>query len=150
VTDTGVPVPDYIAVRDAQHRYLRTVPGVRAVLAYEPRAVQAGPLIYTLLDEVPLGVTGQVEDRTYGMIHRLCVPWQDSEGAEDEIARLVDPIIDALRRAFWTRLDGLIASGTLKLGTVRAGFLTIGGALYRVVDFPTSALVKGPHTRHQP
>lgn len=146
----GVIVPSYLDVREAQHRHLRAVPGVRAVLTYEPRAVQVWPLIYTLLNEVPNGVTGQVEDRHYGMIHRLCVPWQDNERAEDVISALVDPIIDCLRRAAWTRLDGLIPSGTLRIGTIRAGFLPIAGVIYRVVDYPTTALVKGPHTRHQP
>lgn len=150
MSDPGVPVPDYLAVREALHRYLRTVPGVRAVLTSEPRAVQTWPVIYTLLDEVPNEVTGQVESRYYGMIHRLTVPWQDNDRAEDEITKLIDPIFNTLRRAFWTRLDNLVPSGTLSIGTVRAGFLPIAGVLYRVVDYPVSVLVKGANTRHKP
>lgn len=144
------PVTTYIHVRDALHRYLQDVPGIKAVLSYEPQSAQVWPLIYSLLDEVPMNVTGQVETRDYAVIHRLCGPWQGAERMEAVLAELVDPVLDALRRAAWTRLDGLIPSGMVQLDTVRAGFLPIGGTLCRVVDFRTITKVKNAHSRHAP
>jgi len=143
----SVHVPTYPAIRDAQHRYLRTVPGVRLVLGFEPKAVNTWPMIYTLLDAVPVSATGQVQARRYTCIHRLCGPWAGEERAEEILTALVDPILDALGRAAASRLDDLIPSGILELGDVRAGFLTIGGAWQRVIDVTTTALVKGPAIR---
>lgn len=113
---------------------------VGGILDYEPAAIQKAPLMYSLLDEVDQTVTGMARGRRYRFMHRLVVVWVDNRQAEATILRYVDAIPAAIDAD--PSLGGVLGSGIARIVDQRAGWVTIGGALYRVLDSFSDTLDK--------
>lgn len=130
-----------VIVRNAVQARLQTVAGVNRVLKYIPTSVQDPPLVYLWLDDSDDVSKGQIFGDRWRIMARLVIAWQDNEQAEEETAPLVDAILSALRA---DRHLGVAGAGAPLLESVdcEAGWVTIAGAEYRVIDFELSILDK--------
>lgn len=128
-----------------------TVTPAPLVLNYEPTSVQR-PLIYSLLESRTVGSMNQIMPITYRTFHRVCVPYQDPAGAED----LTLQWLDAMPNSVWASrefaalagVEALInvadgrAGGIVQMSEGTLGFVEIGGAKCRAIDFYSTVLVK--------
>jgi hypothetical protein len=73
-------------------------------------------------------------------LHRLIFRWQDNERAEQELIPYVDSLPAAIHADRY--LGGVLHSGEASIESVEGVFVTIGGVLYRALDFHATVLEK--------
>lgn len=130
----------YSDVLAGLHTRLDTVSGLTVVMG-EPASVQTSPLLYSALENVTREVQGTTVRVTYRTLHRLCIRWGEREQAEAELAALVNAIpmtIDAS-----PRLGGQ-TRGQATMTAGEAGYVTLGGVVFRSMDFYSSVMEVGP------
>ncbi len=132
----------YGAIVEGLHERFETVAGIRRIYDYEPATLQATPALYTVLERVERQQGGPLMVSRYRILHRLCLRWQDNEHAEEELIPYVNAIPDALDAD--PQLGGRITSGIARIAEAEAGFATINGTLYRVLDFYSDVVHKAP------
>ena len=130
----------YSAILAGLNERFATVPTIARVLDYEPTSIQAFPTLYSLLDRVEYLPAGQARATRYRVLHRLCLRWQDSERAEEQLVPYVDSLAAAVRAD--PHLGGRIASGLAQVVEAQGTFVVIGGVLLRCLDLYTETLVK--------
>jgi hypothetical protein len=129
----------YQDIATALNARLAAIPGIVSVLDYEPTSAQASPLIYSLLDTVTRTVQGTTVRITYRTLHRLCIIWQDSEWAEEQLRSFIEAIPEALEaRPRIGKADGQIALGD-------AGWAEVGNVMVRVLDFYSEVVEIRPY-----
>ena len=114
---------------------VRGVPGLHSVLDYEPIAFHEVPAVYLLLDSFSRTQAGQVTVMRYRVLCRVCIAWQDNEGAERELIPFVNSIPAAIDAD--PTLGGAITRGAAQVAedaNAIAGFVRIGGTMYRSLD----------------
>ncbi len=130
----------YTAVVAGIKERLETVSGLEMVLDYEPASIQRLPAAYIIIDEYEDVTAMAVTAARYIVIIRLCIRWQDNEKAERELMPFVNSIpaaftgYDALNRPN-EQLGGRINSGLAEIVRAKAGWVPIGGTIYRILDF---------------
>ena len=132
---------NYTSVRDGLHATVATVTGIKAVLDYEPSAIDIHPLAWILLDsfERAGAPAGQIGRRVRFMV-RVAAPVQDSKAAEDELIAIAMMVGDAVERN--KQFSGAITKGIAVPPDGRAGWINMGATKVRVVDTFVSAYVK--------
>lgn len=141
---------NYSDVIDGLHTRFATVSGIHALLKYEPTAIHRPPTLYSLLVSFTEQQQGQLNVRTYRILHRLCFAWQDNEKAEEQLMPFVSSIPLSVEQD--PRLGGRLAppntqSGWAMIEECRAGFVRIDGTIYRSLDFFSTVIVKRPIER---
>ncbi len=126
------------------HARFATVEGLRAILIGEPPTFDDAPLLYSLLDRVPeRSQAGQVTTMRYRFLHRLVVLWTDPHQAEQELLRFVNTIPAAVDAD--QQLGGTLTSGLASFVEGQAGFVVNSQTLYRVFDWYSETVEKGPY-----
>jgi hypothetical protein len=114
------------------------------ILKHVPATIST-QLIYIRFRRAQRGQGGQVTSMRYFFLVRLCVPYQDNEGAE----LLLDSYINAVPAAIDAdpTLGGAISSGMASVSTVNSdpAFLDMAGTLCRYADFEVEALEKAAY-----
>ncbi len=131
----------YTEIRAALHDLLKVVqPRIAVVLAYEPAQLHDFPTLYTIFSDAELSLLPGLTRFEYRFIARLCFRWQDNEGAELEI----EPYINAIPAAFdpHLMLDGVLKSGQARVTGMSGVFVSIGGTVYRAVDYTINVIDK--------
>ena len=106
---------------------------VNYVLDYEPTAIHDAPMLYLLLDGFERDTTVQPVRYTYRVLATLVIRWQDNEQAEKELLTLVNEVADALDADIG--LGGALGGGVALVTGGDAGYATISGTIYRVVEY---------------
>lgn len=124
---------------------LLQIDGLNAVILGEPTAVHDPPLLYVAYQEFDRPLRNSPPARNLvGMAHtfalRLVIQWVDNPEAERQLLTLLDEIPDAIDAD--PRLDSQLEKGIARVTTGLAGFATIGGTLYRIVDYTLEVLEK--------
>lgn len=133
----------YVTCRAALHEVLKTVqPKIPVILAYEPKQLHDFPTLYTLFNTAERGTAVGVTAMRYKLVCRLCFRWQDNEGAELE----TEPYINALPAAIDADagLGGALNSGIAQVTALQGVFVSIGGTVYRAIDYTVDILEKAP------
>lgn len=130
----------YAGVIEGLHERFATVPGIAAILDYEPSSVQVSPLLYSVLDRVELGRMGQVRTYRYYILHRLLIRWQDGSAAERELIPFVNAIPAAVSAD--PHLGGRLGNGIAEIESIDALWTKIAGVEYRTLDFMSNVLEK--------
>ena len=123
----------YELVTEGLHACFATVTAVKVLLDHEPTAVHATPLIYSLQAGFERSVDGTVTRTVYRTRHRLLIAWQDSESAEEMLRALTDAIPQAVEAD--PKLGGKVRPGDAQIVSGDPGWVTVGGAEYRALDF---------------
>ncbi len=123
----------YANVVEGLNAAIATVPGIKAVLDYEPTSVQTSPLVYSILDGFDRQVTGLTARVTYRTMHRLCIRWQDPEASEELVRSLADAVAEAVEAD--PKLGGRLRPGDAQITRGDAGWAQIGNTTCRIVDF---------------
>lgn len=128
------------------HARFATVEGLDAehILDYAPDAIEPITL-FSMFESWSGEEKTQVAHDTYRTRHYLCFQWQDNEQAEVELRPYIQLIPASVRAD--PHLNHLIDSGWAKITEVVADFITIGGILYRTLEFVSEVLVKSPVVR---
>jgi len=114
--------------------------GVINILGYEPKAIEP-PTMYTVHDSDSHLEDGQLVADSYNLVHRLCWQWVDNEQAEAQIRPFRDLVIKAVEAD--PLLGGRITQGRGAMITgSRSVFVTIGGTIYRALDFTSLTVCK--------
>lgn len=124
----------------------RTVDGLRTILLGEPTGDLDLPGMYSAFEsfERPMAGRPPADNLTgmrYRFVHRLMLRWVDFQAAEMQLLTFINKIPAAIDAD--PRLGGRITSGDVRIVAGDAGFVTLGGAKYRVVDFRSEILEKG-------
>lgn len=126
----------YTAIVAALKTAFEGVTGIAYVLDYEPKAIHDTPMLYLLLDALDRDDEGPAGVRSrYEIMATLVVRWQDNEAAEQEVIALMDPVAGALDADI--TLGGM--NGFALVTRADAGYATISGTLYRIVEFTVTA-----------
>jgi hypothetical protein len=121
----------------------QTMAGIEdvSILNYEPKAPQAFPTLYTLLEDVQwVNLTLTTRLPLYRMLHRMLFLWQENEQAEVELAGFVDALPAAVEAD--PHLGGVLTDGArAQVDSCEATFIRFGGSntLYRALDFHSTA-----------
>jgi hypothetical protein len=124
----------------------RGVDSLRTIMLGEPTGDLDLPGLYTAFESFDRPLEGRppgdnVTGMTYRFVHRLMIQWVDFQQAEMQLLTFINKIPFAV--ASDPQLGGRITSGVAKIVAGDAGFVTIGGVKYRVVDFRSETLEKG-------
>ena len=120
-----------------------TVTDIKAVLLYEPSAIQVTPTAYILLDRYARNQRGQITATRPRFMVRLCVPVPTSEDEEIAAVELAFAIADAVDAD--SQFTGAIVAGMAQSPDGIAGWVRIGGTLYRALDVFVECVVKGAY-----
>ena len=128
---------EYTAVLAAIHARLSAIAALKVKYVGEPPAVQEWPALYSVLVAADWAQVGQIDVRRYQTQHRVLVNYQDRQQGEQELAALVDGVLDALG-------DPYLAPGQqiTEVLNIRAGWIDVGDTEFRVLEFTTKVLVK--------
>lgn len=118
----------------------QTVPGLAAVLDYEPHTVGSSPLLYSLFDSYEPQYSNQKTKHTYRLLHRVCVTWQDNQGAEVLLLPFLSSVPAAIRADPF--LNNSLGGGYALITGCVGAFVIIGGALCRAYDFTSESFYK--------
>lgn len=136
----------YTDILDGLHERFLTIPGLDAnrILPYEPTSADSQPLLYSLFDRYELTSAGQLDKHTFRILHRVCVTWQDNEGAE----LLLMPFLASVPAAIHAdmRLGGRLTEGYARIVEATGVFVVIGGVLCRAYDFTSESFYKQGRT----
>jgi hypothetical protein len=130
----------YETIVEGLHERLVTVTALKAVLDYVPTSVQDSPVVWSVLADMKITRTGQVVAKPYRILHRVAIQWQDNEQAELAALPLVDSIPDAVEAD--PHLGGRLVSGMAEINECEAGWATIGGLEFRLLDFYSTVVEK--------
>jgi hypothetical protein len=133
----------YQQVLSGLHTRFATVDGIKQIYDYEPLAIYEPPILYSLLDSFERVQSGQITSMRYKILHRLVFRWVDVTEAETAILPYVNSIpasVDADQT-----LGRVITSGIAHIDSCQAVFVTIGGVLFRCLDFYSNVLEKQPY-----
>lgn len=120
-----------------------TIPKIQNIVLGEPSAAHELPCLYTAYGNFHRDRIGQTVTMTHTFYHRLLIAWQDPEQAEAELLELAPQIPIAIDKD--PSLDGRIATGGLAKTTDGiTGFQEISGTKYRLVEYTTTVIEKGP------
>lgn len=148
---------NYVIVRDGINAVLATVGDLTTatVLSYEPYSQHCQILLYTTPLDATLGSTkirgtASVGAWVYRMRHRLCVPWQDRENADEVLAPYLDAIPSAINDDPWlgtVYTDNSLSGGTfITSWEAHEDLMQFGsdpsGPWFRYVDFFSESTVK--------
>ena len=136
--------PVFRDILDGLVATLGRVEGIKQVLDYEPTAIQTTPLVYLLLDSFEREVKAGLVQERYRILVRTCIQWQNNRGAEEQLVGFVTTIPAAVDAD--PTLGGAITSGLARMLSGSTGFLTVGGAMYRVLDLYADVFAKGSHS----
>lgn len=126
---------------DERLQTLNGSPHNLVVLDYEPAAIQVSPIALVLFSGFDgRNTAGQITTTPWEITVRLMVKWQDNEGAEAQLRRLVDAALYALDTG--AKLGGRIDSGLAQMPRASAGFTKFGGTDYRLADITVRAVDK--------
>lgn len=120
----------------------RTVAALDVVLDYSPTALHVDRALYMTLDTFGREQAGQVTAMRYRIECHICVRYQDNEGAERELADLINPVCAAVDAD--PRLGGAIQNGLAVVADGEAGYEQIGEVWYRTCTVFVEALEKAP------
>ena len=128
------------------HTIYGSMPGITATLPYEPRAVQAPPLLYTLLDNVErtdattsAGSNTRLVAYRYRLISRILLSWRDTEQAERDVRYYTGAALDLMEVSANRTLAGLITAGSgATIESIATGWIVVDGNEYRIVDITTA------------
>ena len=124
----------YTNVVEGLHERFATVTSLKVILDYEPNSIQTTPLLYSILDGFERRVDGTVTVTRWRTMHRLLLPVQKPEQAEEDLATLVMSIVEAVESS--PKLGGRLRPGDAQIISGDAGFLEMGtGNWYRRLDF---------------
>lgn len=123
----------------------RTIDGLRGITLGEPSGDLDLPAIYGAYQQFtrPLRNSPPARNQT-GMGHifacRLVIRWVENAAAEMQLITLLDAIPDAIDAD--PHLSGRVNDGMAWCPAGVSGFATIGGVLYRVVDYEVRVMHK--------
>jgi hypothetical protein len=126
----------------ALHKIYGQVHGLVDTLPYEPRAIHATPILYTLLDSMTRDVgqatmNGRFVVYNWRFMSRLVLQWQDTETAEQDLRVYADTIANLLENLDNRRLNGTVPQGEAFVEEIRTGYALIDGTEYRIADIYT-------------
>ena len=126
----------------ALHNIYGQVHGIADTLPYEPRAIHATPILYTLLDSMTRDVSqatmnGRFIVYNWRFMSRLILQWQDTETAEQDLRRYTDTLANLLEDLNNRRLNGVVPLGEAFVEEIRTGYALIDGTEYRIADIYT-------------
>lgn len=127
----------------AMRTAVQTVDAVKVVLLYEPAQVQDWPLVYITLASWGRGQASQVTSNKPRIRARLLVPVPTSEDLEIQAVETSFAIADAVDAN--PQFSGVIVEGMAQTPDANAGYIPIGGTLYRAIDIFCVALFKQPY-----
>jgi hypothetical protein len=130
----------YAQIIEGLHERFATVAGIAQILAYEPPSIDAFPTLYSLLDGVQYSNAGQVDPTRYSILHRLVFQWVEQKQAELELMPFVASIPAAVHADKY--LGGRLNKGNAIIERCQGTFVTIGGVLFRCLDFYSNVLSK--------
>jgi len=118
-----------------------TVTGIGPVLSYEPKAFQAFPTMYTLLDRsewFQMGMGGGSRTPVYELSSVLVFPWQDEAEAESDMVAFVDAIPAAVHADM--TLGGVLDDGSnCIVEDCEPEFIEANGVRYKALRFSVRA-----------
>lgn len=120
----------------------KTIAGLTNIILGEPTAIHATPALYTALAGFTRSQHGQITAMHYIFTHRLIVQWQDNPQAEMQLLTLLNAIPASVDVS--PTLGGRIVEGLAKVTAGDTGYIPIGETLYRICDFTSDILEKGP------
>jgi len=129
----------------ALHVIYGSMAGITATLPYEPRAVQAPPMLYTLLDSIErqdattsAGSNTRLVAVRYRLISRIMLSWRDTEQAERDLRYYAGAALDLMDIDTNRTLAGLITAGSgATIETIATGWIVADGNEYRSLDITT-------------
>lgn len=126
----------------ALHDIYGRLHGINAILDYEPRAVQAAPMIYTQLESMTrdmnqVVIGGRLVVYNWRWMSRLLIAYQDPQTAEQDLRRYVDELTNLLEDPNNRRLNGVVPQGEARIDEVRTGYASVDGTVYRIADIYT-------------
>lgn len=119
---------------------LQTVVGVENIILGEPSTAHALPCLYGALRSVTRSQDVQVTSVRYVFLLRLIVLWQERAEAEAELLSFVNSIPASIDAD--ATLGGRLGSGMARVSNGTAGFMTMNGTVYRIIDFTADVLEK--------
>ena len=132
------------AILDSLSSRYRQAHGLTAALTYEPRAVQAPPLVYSLLESFTRTETAAQAETRYRILSRVVIQWRDTEAAEHALMTYAEALPALI--AADPQLGGLISRGRAHVTDAITGFLLIDGTEYRVLDLFVEVVDKVANT----
>lgn len=111
------------------------------ILDYEPTALHTTPTLYMILDSAERTQHGQVTAMRERIRARLCIKWQDNEFAEEELMAFINSIPAAIDAD--PQLGGRIPRGVAEVDELLGEYVSIGGVLYRVMNYFIDVVDKG-------
>lgn len=122
---------------------LEGVQGINAIKAHEPTSIGLPPEMYLLLHSAERISKAGVAGWKYSVICRLCIQWVDNETAEQQLMPFVNAVPAALEAPSAGQLNGALLHGAVAVSKAEAGYVPIGGVLYRILDFYIDVVEKG-------
>lgn len=113
------------------------------ILDYEPTALHTTPTLYMILDSATRVTHGNVTAMRERIRARLCIKWQDNEFAEEELMAFINSIPAAIDAD--PQLGNRINSGLAMVDELLGEYVSIGGVLYRVMNYFINVLDKGAY-----
>lgn len=129
------------AIRAALVARAQTVPGLK-VLDHAPSSVQVGKLAYIQVESWTRAIAGDVATWQYRILIRACVPWQNNQGAEEQIVELIEQLTEAVDA------DPHLGGAVSAMASTREGSASwheIAQAEYRTADIIVSAKDETPY-----
>lgn len=125
---------------------LRTVDGLQTVLLGEPQSAHNFPAVYGAYQQFDHPLKNSPPSRstlsgfTHTFVLRLVLQWIDNPQAEMQLLTYATAIPLAIDAD--PKLGGRIAGGMASIGQGQAGFLKLGGADFRILDYTCTVLEK--------
>lgn len=121
---------------------MQTIDGLNAVTGYEPTSPDP-PTMCVILDSFTRDATGQVTSVPYRFVARIYFLWQEFEQAE----LALDPFVNAVGAAIDAdpQLGGLLTRGYARVTNGKAGWVSVGGVAYRILDTFIEAVDKAAY-----
>lgn len=123
----------------------RSIDGIRSVMLGEPSGDMDLPGVFTAYTSFERVLRNNPPaNNLTGMEHSfttwLVIRWVDNAQAEMQLLTLLDAIPNAIDAD--PRLGNRLTGGLARVSTGQAGYATIGGVLYRVVNYTIEVLDK--------
>lgn len=107
--------------------------GMKRLLDHEPSVIQVTPILYTMLVDYEHSERGQVVTEVFTFMHRVVVDTSESKTAEPLVRKYVTTIPLAVEQD--PQLGNRISRGISEIRKGEAGYVSINGTVYRIVDF---------------
>lgn len=136
-------MPTYTDILAGLTTRFQTVSGL-TVLDHEPTSVHSDPLLYSLFERYTIDSAGQIDKHVYRVLHRVCVAWQDNQGAEQALQPFLEAIPAAVNAD--PRLGGTLTQGYARIVECTGVYVVIGTVLCRGYDFISESFYKAGRT----